>query len=159
MLRDLKEKTERDGADPAAVMEELLRNWTDGGVKLYLTSRALGYRKENDDLFLDGAYIPLASHGKRGENVIAFARKKGEKAVVTAVPRFLSRVIPDPQIQPLGDVWKESWLGLPDEIPQANFRNVLTGETVPAVEVGGKRVIALDQLFARFPAALCEGKS
>jgi len=75
---------------------------------------------------------------------------------LTAVPRFFSRVVPNPEVQPVGDLWKETWLDLPGDIPETSFRNILTGETVSVTEDAGKRVIPLHLLFAFFPAALAE---
>ncbi len=158
MLGQLKTESKDSREDGGnGFIRGLLRNWTDGRVKLYLISRSLNYRRENQELFLDGVYIPLTSGGTRKENVVAFARQKGGRTVLTAVPRFLSRIIPNPEDQPVGDVWKETWLDLPGDIPETKFRSVLTGETVTAAEYESKRVLPLDRLFAVFPAALAEG--
>ena len=39
-----------------ATPEELLDNWSDGRIKLFLTHRLLTFRRENPELFRDGSY-------------------------------------------------------------------------------------------------------
>src|SRR5258706_5722433 len=52
----------------------LLRRWTDGRVKLFVTQRSLALRAAHTALFRDGAYTPLDA----GPNVVAFTRTHGD---------------------------------------------------------------------------------
>ena len=72
------------------------------------------------------------------------------------LPRFLTRLIPDPGALPLGPrVWEDSWLTLPaGDSANHRYRNLFTGESVAAVRREGRVVLALGEVFANFPIAL-----
>jgi (1->4)-alpha-D-glucan 1-alpha-D-glucosylmutase len=55
---------------------ELASAKEDGRVKLYVSHRALRYRKEHPALFATGEYLPLETSGPRQEHVFAFARRQ-----------------------------------------------------------------------------------
>src|SRR3984957_21348957 len=71
MARKLQNEGEKD---PAALLARLTNRPCDGAIKLFLTSRALRFRREQFDLFAEGSYLPLAAKGRRSNHVIAFAR-------------------------------------------------------------------------------------
>ena len=60
---------------------ELLDDWRDGRVKIFLTEKLLGFRKGNSELFENGEYIPLTVSGRRTGNVFAYARRVGRTLV------------------------------------------------------------------------------
>ena len=64
----LQEKEGREG-----LISEMLSNWEDGRIKLYVIYQALKFRKSFLDLFLHGDYLPLAAKGDRDDNILAFA--------------------------------------------------------------------------------------
>ncbi|HEY9283559.1 MAG TPA: malto-oligosyltrehalose synthase, partial [Pyrinomonadaceae bacterium] len=67
-----------DGAgDPAALAGRLISEPEDGRLKLFVTSRALAFRKARRELFAAGDYVPLAASGEHADSVVAFARKSG----------------------------------------------------------------------------------
>ena len=45
-------------------LASLLHNWTDGRIKLFLTARALEFRRRHPKLFLEGDYLPLYAGGR-----------------------------------------------------------------------------------------------
>ena len=53
----------------AALAHRLTDGWTDGRIKLYLTWRALRFRREHPDLFQHGAYLPLTAAGPLEEHL------------------------------------------------------------------------------------------
>jgi (1->4)-alpha-D-glucan 1-alpha-D-glucosylmutase len=144
---------EHDGRE--ALIEHMLLHWPDGRVKLYLTSRALEFRRRHNPLFLEGDYVPLHPTGKKTENVCAFARRK-EKAWVLAAAPLLTTQLVEPGRMPLGhEVWGTSGILLPEGAP-VEWRNALTGETVKAGSTRRKRWLMLKNVFRRFPVALLE---
>jgi (1->4)-alpha-D-glucan 1-alpha-D-glucosylmutase len=156
MLGALKEKMAAYGSDLPGFARELLLEWSDGSIKLYLTFKSLNYRKENRELFMDGDYIPLMGDGALKDHLCAFARQEKNKAVLVIVPRFLTRLTQMDEM-PLGEkTWGDSWLVIPDEMSANRFRNILTHEMLGSVEQHGGTGIALDQVFANFPVALLE---
>ena len=81
--------------------------------------------------------------------MIAFARRLGEQWVIAVVPRRPS-VLAGVGIAPIGsEVSHETALALPEDAP-VEFRNALTGETVP-VTAGG---LALSDALATLPVGL-----
>jgi (1->4)-alpha-D-glucan 1-alpha-D-glucosylmutase len=115
-LQALHQQLVAAGSDLLAVVRELLDTREDGRVKLYVTHRALSYRRERQDLFLQGEYVPVAATGPLDRHISAFARRYGNHAVLLVVPRLLAQVIPDPTTLPLGpELWSDSWLLLPPD--------------------------------------------
>jgi len=103
--------------------EELLRNWPDGRIKMFLTQRALQFRNEHVDLFQRGSYLPLRATGSFGDHCIAFARQLDRHAVVVIAARLSSRV----GFPPIGDRWKDSVIELPKNLLFESTREAITG--------------------------------
>ena len=58
-----------------ALLKEIVTSWQDGRIKLFLTDKALNFRRENRDLFLQGAYIPVPAAGIEARTC---ARSRGD---------------------------------------------------------------------------------
>jgi len=157
LLAGLKKKMEMSVADLKESVRDLVREWKDGAVKLYVTFMALSYRKKNHPLFMDGVYLPLVGGGENGQHVCAFARRQEEKAVLVIVPRFMTQLIKSSDEATLGaQAWRDAWVDLPDEISGNHFRNIFTNETVEKVEQNGQGKLLLSEVFANFPVAMLE---
>src|SRR4029077_14379349 len=61
-------------AGESAQIASLLHHWTDGRIKLFLSNKALEFRRSHADLFLKGDYVPLYASGRIFQNVCAFLR-------------------------------------------------------------------------------------
>jgi (1->4)-alpha-D-glucan 1-alpha-D-glucosylmutase len=85
---------------------DLLTNWKDGRIKLYLTSKLLQYRRDNFDLFAKGDYIPIQSTGPFADSAFAFARRHNNQTLLVIAPR-LTRQISTP---PIGAAWQDTHL-------------------------------------------------
>ena len=136
LLAELKTAAEKTSFHPAA----LLRHWSDGRVKMFITWRLLEMRSRLADLFLQGTYEPVDA----GDNVCAFVRRRGEAGVLVAVPRFASQ-LGKASTFPLGDSWGERRLDL-----SGRWRNLFTGEML------GGELFALADIFRTFPVAVLE---
>jgi (1->4)-alpha-D-glucan 1-alpha-D-glucosylmutase len=156
MLEELKRKLTRSGSDLLVFLRGLLQNWKDGSIKLYVTFKALNYRKEHSLLFMEGAYLPIVSEGARKDHVCAFARQRGEESVLVVVPRFLTRLVKAGE--PLGEeIWTGSQIVIPKEVlGTGQFRNVFTNEMIQVLVQDGKRVLILGNVFKTFPVAMLE---
>src|SRR5262249_34417855 len=64
----------------------------DPRTKLFLTYRALHFRRDHQQLFAEGDYIPLSTHGELSEQVCSFARRLGPEWVGAVAPRWLARL-------------------------------------------------------------------
>ncbi|MGE5647452.1 MAG: malto-oligosyltrehalose synthase [Acidobacteriota bacterium] len=135
-----------EAADLPALLREITAHWQDGRVKMYLTYKALNFRKAQTELFQNGEYIALEA-----EHACAFARRAGDAWAIAAAPRMVT-CLSGPRKRLLAPkVFGDATLVLPAGAPAA-WRNVLTGEEVPAA-AGALR---LADLFANFPVALLE---
>jgi (1->4)-alpha-D-glucan 1-alpha-D-glucosylmutase len=162
----------RGGEPPLA--RKLLDTWEDGRVKLYLTYKALRFRRSRRELFAAGEYLPVEAAGPRAGHVCAFARRRESAWALAAAPRLAARLAMEnsgapllpPLAFPLGEAaWGETCLLLPAAAP-ARWRNILTGETVQAAApspspAGGPPrperqvpALLLAAVFRNFPVAL-----
>jgi (1->4)-alpha-D-glucan 1-alpha-D-glucosylmutase len=109
----------------------MLRNWQDGRVKLFVTSRSLSVRPR-----LGASYRAIETGTP---HAVAFLR--GEDMLVV-VPRLTASLVKPPQL-PLGEVWGDHALPVP-----GRWRNIFTEETLDS--------LALRDVFATFPVAILE---
>ncbi|HTK94640.1 MAG TPA: malto-oligosyltrehalose synthase [Terriglobales bacterium] len=149
-LSDLEEYTDERRLELCA---GLVRDWNDGGIKLYTTLRALRFRREHKELFASGAYRPLYGAVEKPEHVIAFLRTHERRAALVAVPRFPYTLLRGEMRPALGDVWGNAEIALPPGAP-AEFENVFTGEIVRQTPA---RSLLCREVFAHFPVALLRG--
>jgi (1->4)-alpha-D-glucan 1-alpha-D-glucosylmutase len=127
-----------------AAPEELLDNWSDGRIKLFLTHRLLTFRRQNAELFQRGSYEPLSLTGAFADCCVAFARGAGGRTIVVLAPRLSSRV----GFPPIGQAWRETAVRLPSGF--SGGRDLFTGETVSAQN----GALPLASAFARLPFAV-----
>ena len=154
-LAILKENTAKHEADFTGFLKELTDKWEDGSIKLYVTSKALAFRRENHLLFMEGAYIPLTGDGELADHFCGFARRQNDKTVLVIVPRLLTAVLNFSPEAPLGEkVWGNAGIVLPDEIPGNTFKNILTGEKVEVFLRSEKRELSLAGVFSSFPVVM-----
>jgi (1->4)-alpha-D-glucan 1-alpha-D-glucosylmutase len=143
ILTDIKQK-EREG--PAALLGYLKTNRSEGFEKLYVTWKSLNLRKQYDDLFEKGEYIPLQSTGKT-ELVLAYSRQLKDNWVVVVVPLGIAKNMQVDQPYAEGPDDKK-YVILPQDAPK-KWKNVFTQDEIMA---DGK--LYLFEIFKDFPAAL-----
>jgi len=146
LRRCLLAKLRPQGEESAtALVERLMSDPTDGAIKLYVTSRALRFRRDHRNLFAQGRYMPVRPAGERSNHVIAFARKLGTESAIAVAGRFFLN---------LGDSWGDSVLLLPRELSGRSFQDVFTGRTVEVETHDGNRALPLAQVFSGLTVAL-----
>jgi (1->4)-alpha-D-glucan 1-alpha-D-glucosylmutase len=156
-LAELKKKMEMAGSGLREFARDLVREWRDGSIKLYVTLKALHFRRKNPLLFREGSYVPLMGNGDLRDHLCAYARRRGEEVVLVAVPRFLTRLVKNPDEMSFGEsVWGNSCILIPGEIPGKTFRNIFTGETLQRIEKDGEGALFLREVFSNFPVAMLE---
>jgi (1->4)-alpha-D-glucan 1-alpha-D-glucosylmutase len=106
--------------------EELLQNWPDGRIKMFLTQRFLKFRNEQVDLFKRGDYLPISAHGTWAECCVSFARQYENQWILVIAPRLSSRV----GFPPIGEKWKDTIVDLPPTFPITAAREIFTGREV-----------------------------
>jgi (1->4)-alpha-D-glucan 1-alpha-D-glucosylmutase len=129
-------------------LRDLGENWSDGRLKMFVTSKLLNFRREHPDLFQQGEYIPLHVTGARADHVIAFARRLHGKWCLVAVPRLYASLSQAGSL-PVGQtVWQDTAIEMPPGAP-ASWRHVLTGDTISAPLLAG-------EIFRDLPLAVLE---
>ena len=103
--------------------EELLQNWPDGRIKMFLTQRALQFRNEQVDLFQRGNYLPLHATGAFADCCISFARQLDRDWAIVIVPRLSSRI----GFPPIGERWKDTVIEVPENLLIERGREIFTG--------------------------------
>ncbi|MEW6600499.1 MAG: malto-oligosyltrehalose synthase [Nitrospirota bacterium] len=154
MLEDLRQReTEMPLRETA---RKLVENREDGSIKLFLTYKALNFRRDRRGLFEEGEYIPLEAAGPFKENICCFARRNGRHTAIIAAPRFLTRLAP-PETLPLGDsIWQDTHIVLPFNANETGYRNIFTGDTVATTERDGTQTLSVSEIIRDFPVTLLE---
>jgi (1->4)-alpha-D-glucan 1-alpha-D-glucosylmutase len=149
----------RKGADKGRqqLLRELCHNWKDGKIKLYLTDKALDFRRERASLFLEGDYVPMEATGEKANCVCAFARRQAGQWSVTVAPRWTTKLTSS-NAKSLNHLsWGDTMLSMPDAAPK-QWRDVLTGEVFKTTDsTAGARLLGPDAVLRQFPVALLEG--
>lgn len=149
LLAEIQQQEEKRGR--LDLIQDLLNHWQDGRIKLFLTSRALSFRRAHVALFQEGSYEPLVATGAKKDNVFAFIRRTRNAAAITAVPRLVTKLGPAGHLTER--VWKTSALILPKG-PPPDWVNVLTGEKLQARASKQRGLLPLAEVFGKFPVAL-----
>jgi (1->4)-alpha-D-glucan 1-alpha-D-glucosylmutase len=143
-LKAIKEQAQ---TDIIKLVSELLATKEDARIKLFLVYQALKARTQYIDVFQVGNYTPLEVSGKFKEHVIAFARSKGDRTIVTIAPRFFTTLIQHGEC-PLGKhVWDDTYLHLPLE--SSSWKDAITEQVIHA---NGKLLIG--EALKCFPVSL-----
>jgi (1->4)-alpha-D-glucan 1-alpha-D-glucosylmutase len=117
---------------------ELMENWKDGRIKLFLTQRVLHFRRDHFNLFAKGDYTPIAATGKFADSVFAYTRRLNNQQLLIIAPRLSARV----GFPPIGELWEDTAITF---APDAPMKNIFTGaEFSPR----------LADLFSELPVAL-----
>lgn len=138
LLTLLENLRRRDSEDRIGLIHDLAGNPLQDEMKLFVTYKALEFRKANRELFAHGEYLPLQVVGERAANVCAFARRLGDRWAVVVAPRWMSQV----------SDWADTRVELPEGAP-GEWHDILTC-LIPA---GWK----MAELLAQFPVALLSG--
>ena len=125
---------------------ELLQNWPDGRIKLFLTHRLLHFRREHADLFRAGSYTPLRVTGAHAESCVAFARESGDQWIIVLAPRLTARV----GFPPIGELWGDTAVELPAAAIAGGATELFTGRALKA----DGRSLRLAEAMESLPFAL-----
>ena len=133
-LRPITDQLEA-GREAAREVTDLLERWSNGAIKLLVTTCGLRFRREHAGLLLSSTYQPLESEGPAADHLVAFARHDESGTLLALVPRFVASLVSEHRPRPLGpETWASTRILLPEGIGAASYRHLLTGETVEATE-------------------------
>jgi (1->4)-alpha-D-glucan 1-alpha-D-glucosylmutase len=103
---------------PINVDDQGLQN---GALKQHLVAKLLHFRAAHPLLFAQGDYLPLTPAGEHGRQVIAFARQRGDEAVMVILPRLV--------FHSGHACWDETEVMLPPQLSGRRYQDILSGET------------------------------
>jgi (1->4)-alpha-D-glucan 1-alpha-D-glucosylmutase len=149
------------GAGSGPFLRSLIAHLQDGRAKLFLTWKALQFRREREVLFRDGEYIPLRVTGQQAANVCAFARRHEGELAITIVGRLYLRLLGEREDLPLGErVWADTAVELPKDYSALTaLHNVLSGAAVATFQAGNRALVRLADALADFPVVLLASAS
>lgn len=130
---------EKEGT--GALLSFLKSNRDKGMEKLFVTWKSLTFRRENDELFTNGDYIPVSITGEK-ISAVAYARHYHNKWVLVGVPLG---VADKEDISFTGDDFK---IELPKKAPR-RWQNIFTGEFL----ITSDGHLSLQSIFKNFPVA------
>lgn len=154
MLHHVAQSEQPDGEPLRVLTDELLRTIHDGRIKLYLTQRALEFRRQHPDLFAQGDYHVLEAQGEKARHAVAFARSYATESMIVVAPRLVVGLAGGEERAPLGAVWGDTWLPLPEDLAERRYRNWFTGEVFMVETVDGLPGLRLAAVLESFPVAL-----
>ncbi len=126
---------------------DLLRNWQDDRLKLFVTSKLLQLRQRLSDLFEQGGYEALNPKGEFSAHCIAYRRFTPSTEAIIIVPR-LTMTVGSP---PIGEAWKDTAV---DFSLSGDMRDLFTGTMHSE-----KQAPMLATLLKRFPVAVLINES
>ena len=143
----LKEMKAYSQSEMGQHLKTLKEDFTNGKINMFCLHKALQLRKQEKHLFEEGDYIPLELTGDYADDIVAFARQKGEKYALILAPVMVTRLF-DKKLQLQPEVREKHLLSLPSDFPK-QWKNILTGEKYENL-----KAFDLGQLFTSFPVAL-----
>ena len=145
----LRSMAQADSSDAAEALRDMGEHWHDGRIKMFLIWKAGRFRRDHEELFRAGEFLPLQLAGSNSRNVVAFARKQGTSWALAAVPRWPSQVAAKGKRQ---FDWGDTRLLLPKDFP-LQWDHILTQKKLTNGSDGGEFHLMVDELFREFPVA------
>lgn len=127
-LHLLNELIERDEREPENLRNDILENFRDGKVKMYVIWKALQERIKYPDLFTKGDYIPLKVEAGNAIEVFAFLRIENNTAALVAVPRLVTKFIDNWVNLNISKYLHSGKIKMLDNYQNLKWINVFTGE-------------------------------
>ena len=150
MLAEIKREA---AADRLALAKRLFANLSDGGIKMYVITTALGLRGRNE-MLRQGPYTGLEASGARMRQVIAFARGTAEHHVIVAAGRFFAGIEGLPRGAVGEATWGETFLSVPCDMLHERYVDFFTGLEIRADRDRNRRQLCMADIFADLPVAM-----
>jgi (1->4)-alpha-D-glucan 1-alpha-D-glucosylmutase len=127
----------------------LISTWPSGQGKFALMRRLLALRRRLPNVFTNGSYRPLEVSGRDSNEILAFARLSGRKAVIVIAGRLFARASGGGRHWPSGDAWDASLVA-------AGFSDIT--DVFKATRLTSSPELAIAGLFDPLPVAVLEAQ-
>ena len=156
----LREKTlfqmrEDAAADPAGTARALFEKPHTGAIKLFVLQRSLETRHRHAATFAGPTYQACLASGRRERMVVAFARGETGRRVLAVTGRLFTQLVRTGE-RPVGNVWYDTRVALPDMPPGARYREALTDRWLVPERRDDAASFAMSDVCAVLPVALIE---
>ncbi len=152
MLDELIQTMDVPGETPARRARQLLEAPEDARLKMYLTWRLLGLRRERPQLFNNSDYQPLETRGRFASILCTFARTWQDQTLIVIAPRLVDKVTQGATILPVDKAWADTWIQAPARAQHSI--DVLTDEPARAEFEGETSWLPAAQVLAHLPLAV-----
>ncbi|MGD9741898.1 MAG: malto-oligosyltrehalose synthase [Dongiaceae bacterium] len=146
------EGEDRDSEAPMA--GRLLASWRDGRIKLHVLKRLLALRREHEEIFREADYLPLAPVGTARDNLLAFARRTKNSAMIVLVGRWLARLTKPEAHRYDNRIWGDTAIATPGMA--GRWRDALTGRQLDIASEGENARIVATEALAHLPVAVLQ---
>ena len=123
--------------------------WPSGQIKFSLMRRLLALRRRLPNVFTNGSYRPLLVAGRDANEILAFARISGRRAVIVVGGRLFARASAGGRRWPSGDAWDASLVA-------AGFSEIT--DLLGAAKLASSPELAIADLFDPLPVAVLEAQ-
>ncbi len=126
-------------------IENLLINYTNGKIKLYIMNKILNLRKNYSQLFLNGKYTPVRTAGKYKNNIISFLRENSKVKLLVVLPRFTTEITKNYEF-PINNIWANTSILIPKPSKKI-WSNIFFDQTIKHTH----NKIKIAELLKNFP--------
>jgi (1->4)-alpha-D-glucan 1-alpha-D-glucosylmutase len=141
------ERLEKQLAEDVPLASTDEEEWQNGRLKQHVIASVLKCRGQVPDVFRKGQYVPLSTSGKRGRNVVAFARQHQDQALIVIAPRLVLEALHDSAGARSAD-WAETQVALPAGLAGKRYKDVFTGRSFDFGESAAVNWTFVDHPFA-----------
>lgn len=134
---------------PSDVITELWEKRSSGEIKLFVLKLLTQLRQQQPDLWSEGEYIPLPVTGRFKNQILCFARKKGNKNAIVAIPLHTASLSQLSEKDFRQFDWKDTAVRLPNDFP-TEWLSLFSEQTYK-----GQKLFAKN-LFASWPFSILE---
>ena len=143
-----------EGQSVEALLDQLMRDAEDGAVKLYVTSRALQFRKAHAEPDVQGLLRLDALHRHAPESHCRFRARASALNPLSRLPVDSLWDSSRARAPPIGPAWGDTVLSLRKEPAHQQYRDIFTQQVIEVEKQKGKRVLPLAKVFSHLPVSL-----
>ncbi len=143
----------------------LVNDITSGRIKQYVIAAITRLRAQVPKLFTVGKYIPIEVCGTREKNIIAFARKYEESAVIVVAPYLIASTLlanrpGDLTTEPFraitsSEYWQDTYISMPAELQGLSWQNLFS---LQSVESAAEKIF-VSTILQAFPLCVLRNRS